>query len=172
MWLWTFFRFLFLCCIMSLYVSLCVCWHLQLVRQAWRRSRSLSGSVWRVCWWPPPTWRRTPTPAWPASRGGCSCSKHTWRLFDAGTHTINVYVFVTLLKIILYNVNLHTDRIYTHLNNALFPLMSLSGLPTTCGSGRSRGRESAATWRLWVTNSLCRSGSSVSPPAFLTRWQI
>lgn len=58
----------------------------QLVRRAWRRSRSSSGSVWRVCWWLQPTWRRTPTPAWPASRGGCSCSKHTWRPSDAGTN--------------------------------------------------------------------------------------
>lgn len=53
-----------------------------------------------------------------------------------------------------------------------FCLWSVAGLLTTCDSGRSRGRESAATLKLWVTNSLYLLGSSVSPPACLTRWHL
>lgn len=53
-----------------------------------------------------------------------------------------------------------------------FRLWSVAGLLTTCDSGRSRGRESAATLKLWVTNSLYLLGSSVSPPACLTRWHF
>lgn len=71
---------------------------LQLVRRAWRRSRSLSVSVWRASCWPQPIWKRTPTPAWLALRGGFSCSKHTSRPSDAGTPANTTKILTTTIK--------------------------------------------------------------------------
>lgn len=125
---------------------------LKLERRVWRRSRSSSGSVWRAFSSLRPTWKRMLTPVWPASRGGCSCLRLTWRPSGAGAFG-------------------HPSRILTHgPQRFLTSLLCAAGSRTTCGSGRSRGRGSAATWRLWMRSSLFLSGSSASRPACPTRW--
>ena len=80
------------------------------------------------------------------------------KVLDCGVYNM----FIKVLECGVYNMFIMA---LTLLRSAL----GCVGSPTTCASGRSRGRGSPATSRPSATNSLCLSGSSASQQVCPTR---